>query len=213
MGIAMKVTTVMIKLAGLVVLALMLLAGCAQAAQHKADKGKGEGRLGAKGHEVVNNGQRYVLLLQVRAVKSPGPSSDPEQQLAGMGVSSEAVIGSKGNMILFRRKAIAGQGQGNLAAQTDSSGKRTYSVLQNQSTGNLAIVLGTVQVKLSDPGQAPALARQHGLSVGRIYPNLGFAILQAPPGRDPFAAANALVAQSGVESVTVELLENVNVPH
>lgn len=209
----MKPIMPLTKLTILLLTLLVVLAGCALASKHKSGRGKGEGRLGAKGPEVVNNGQRYVLLLQVRAVKSRGPSSDPEQQLAGMGLSSEAVIGSKGNMILFRRKAIAGQGQGTLAAQTDSSGKRTYPVLQNQSTGNLAIVLGTVQVKLSDPGQAPALARQHGLSVRRIYLNLGFAILQAPPGRDPFAAANALVTQPGVESVTVELLENVNVPH
>ncbi len=97
--------------------------------------------------------------------------------------------------------------------QADESGERTYPVVQNKSTGQLGVVLGTVRVKLADAGKAQALARAHGLSLGRLYARIGFAFFSVGAGQDPFAAARALRADARVADATVEILENVNVPH
>lgn len=200
------------RLTGILSLALTLLlltGGCALASEHGKD-----GRplnLGAKGKRVTHKGQRYVWLKEVRAVNGGTQTADPALRLAEMGVDAASVVTSKQHLIVFkpRRKTAAAQA---FVPEQDQSGKTTYPVVLNEESGNLGIVLGAIHVKLTNPDQATALARRHGLKVKRIYLRLGFAIFSAGPGQDPFAVAKTLVAEAGVESATVEVLEHLNVP-
>ncbi len=76
----------------------------------------------------------------------------------------------------------------------------------------LGVVLGTIHVRLADTARTHDLAREHGLAVMRIYPNIGFAALRVAEGQHPFDIAHALATEPGVSAASVEILEHVNVP-
>lgn len=203
-------------------LGLLLLAGCAaplSAAETKGDMRKGQGGPGTpaveaqQGPEVVNQGRRYVLLQGVRAVKSGGQADDPAYRLAELGVAAESVVASRGGMIVYRARGLRGEAVRGFALRREASGQHSYPVVRNKETGMLGIVLGTLQVKLSDTAKAHALAKRHGLTVVRVHHNIGWATYQADDGQDPFTVARALAAEPGVESARAEILEHINVPH
>ena len=195
----------------LAVAGTMLLAGCAMAAHPQAVDPDDEA-LGGKGARVVNKGKRYVWLTEVRAVNAGRRTDDPGLRLAEMGVDAEAVVGHKASMILYRpRKKTGARNQ--FTPAKAGAGETTYPVVQNEETGALGIVLGTIQVKLADTGQAGALARKHGLKVKLVYKRLGYVVFTAGAGKDPFATAKALASEAGVEKASVEILENPALPH
>lgn len=79
-------------------------------------------------------------------------------------------------------------------------------------TGEEAYVSGVVTV-LTENVDADALASQFGLTVERVYSRLNLAMLKAPEGTDMLKLRNELRGVNGVNSIKVEIVQNIRKPH
>jgi chromosome condensin MukBEF MukE localization factor len=82
----------------------------------------------------------------------------------------------------------------------------------NRITGEKAYVSGIITVLASDV-DADALASQFGLTVERVYSRLNLAMLKAPDGTNMLKLRDELRSVSGVNSIKVEIVENLRKPH
>ncbi|RUO71729.1 S8 family serine peptidase [Idiomarina ramblicola] len=82
----------------------------------------------------------------------------------------------------------------------------------NRITGEEAYVSGVVTV-LTKGVDADALASQFGLTVERVYSRLNLAMLKAPEGTNMLKLRDEMHGVSGVNSIKVEIVENLRKPH
>jgi hypothetical protein len=82
----------------------------------------------------------------------------------------------------------------------------------NRITGEKAYVSGVVTV-LTKNVDAGDLASQFGLTVERVYSRLNLAMLKAPEGTNMLKLRDELRGVSGVNSIKVEIVENIRKPH
>lgn len=82
----------------------------------------------------------------------------------------------------------------------------------NRITGEKAYVSGIITVLASDV-DADALASQFGLTVERVYSRLNLAMLKAPEGTNMLKLRDEMHGVSGVNSIKVEIVENLRKPH
>lgn len=79
-------------------------------------------------------------------------------------------------------------------------------------TGEKAYVSGIITV-LTENTDANELANQFGLTVERVYSRLNLAMLKAPEGTDMLKLREQLKGVEGVNSIKVEIVENIRKPH
>ncbi len=79
-------------------------------------------------------------------------------------------------------------------------------------TGEKAYVSGVITV-LTENTDANELANQFGLTVERVYSRLNLAMLKAPEGTDMLKLREQLKGVEGVNSIKVEIVENIRKPH
>jgi translation elongation factor EF-1beta len=79
-------------------------------------------------------------------------------------------------------------------------------------TGEKAYVSGVVTV-LTENVSADDLASEFGLTVERVYSRLNLAMLKAPEGTDMLQLREQLKGVEGVNSIKVEIVENIRKPH
>lgn len=82
----------------------------------------------------------------------------------------------------------------------------------NRVTGGKAYVSGIITVLTKDL-DADALATQFGLTVERVYSRLNLAMLKAPEGTNMLTLRDKLRSVDGVDSIKVEIVENLRKPH
>lgn len=82
----------------------------------------------------------------------------------------------------------------------------------NSFTGEKAYVSGIITVLTNDV-DTDALASQFGLTVERVYSRLNLAMLKAPEGTDMLKLRDEMRGVSGVNSIKVEIVENLRKPH
>lgn len=82
----------------------------------------------------------------------------------------------------------------------------------NRITGEKAYVSGVITV-LTENTDANELANQFGLTVERVYSRLNLAMLKAPEGTDMLKLREQLKGVEGVNSIKVEIVENLRKPH
>ena len=163
-----------------------------------------------KGTEVTRQGERYVFLPEVRAVRQVGTFENPQLVLSSLGVEGDEVLGTKGGFIIY--KATGGPAQPVPALATLNDGT-VYPVVLNQRTGQLGIVSGMIAVKLPEMMDGDAVAQDHGIQLQSRYDHLGLAFYIVSIGEDVLSAAQALAADARVDSAEVEILEHFHVPH
>ena len=199
-----------------VLLAMLLFPACSWAGELFFNKKKAEtpsaARVWAKGKTVKNGKENYAVLEGVWAVKAFRGEPDDQHSLTLAGVTSGEVLERKGPHILFRDLAKPGK-KINPSRKTTGTGKPVYTVVQNQRTGRLGVVLGTIQVRLRDADAAERLAGAFGLSIQQQFRHLGFVFFRIAPGQDPFSIAEALGKDADVKQAVVEILENPALPH
>ena len=156
-----------------------------------------------RGSTITSNSQKYQILAGVRAVESLSHEQS-EQTLSRMGGGK--LLEKKGSFVIF---SAAEQSQASVTSVNGTS----YPTALNQRTGGIGIVPGTLSVNLKNMASAPALAKDHGLDVVRVFAHLQTAFYRVKPGQDVVAAAASLTADARVASVEVEVLEHLNVPH
>ena len=159
-----------------------------------------------RGAELVNDGQTYVLLPEARAVRAQHSGEASTQALTRLGLPGRSVLERKGAFVLFREIAPVSTATGPAASQD------SLPVLLNTKTGALAVVAGTIRVRLHVAGDAEAVAAAHGLTVSNQFPHLKTAFYEAPVGADLAAAAKALAADPRVADAGLELIERVLSP-
>jgi Open reading frame 2 N-terminal domain len=160
-----------------------------------------------QGDALSINGQAYTVLTDVRAF----PASSGQQP-------SGQVLELKGPYILYRESRPALQSTSARTAvegSTQPSGQPllTHAVVLNARTGKVAIVMGTIIVKMTDLSQAGAVAASYGLALAGTFDALGLAYYTVAPGADIAAATTELRTDGRVTSADPEILEHVRVPY
>ena len=200
----------------IMLLAMLLFPACSWAGELFFNKKKAgtpsAARVWAKGKTIKNGGEHYAVLEGVWAVKAFRGEPDDQRSLTLAGVTSGEVVERKGPHILFRDKA-APDAKIDPSRKTTGTGKPVYTVVQNQRTGRLGVVLGTIQVRLRDADAAERLGRDFGLAIQQNFRHLGFVFFRIAPGQDPFSIAEALRQDAAVKQAVVEILENPALPH
>ena len=184
----------------------------AQELKQRETGSRGMERLAAlvKGAELTRQGERYVILPEVRAVRQVATIENPQLALSSLGVQGDEVLETKGGFIIY--KATGGPVQSVAALATLDNGS-VYPVVMNQRTGQLGIVSGMIAVKLTDMTDGDAVAQDHGIQLQSRFDHLGLAVYDVTIGEDVLAAAQALAADARVDSAEVEILEHFHVPH
>lgn len=204
----------------LVLVTILCVTNCAQASELKRDK-SGKIRQTAataalqKGGEVRSAGETYILLPEARAVQrrdgSRNASEDALQVLSEMGVNAQEVLEKKGRFIIYRTPPSAeAMSRG---PKLTANGEPVYPVVLNRRTGQLGVVPGQIVVRLKDASQAQSLADDFGVGLVTVFKHLNTAFYQVAFEQDPFAVSGDMAGDFRVLSATVEILENVNVPH
>jgi len=158
-----------------------------------------------RGPEFSSQGITYQLVTNARALKQDF-RENPDQALARADLGKQDLIDQKAGFLVVR---------GNVSAATaidTPRGERLYPVALNTRSGQLGIVTGTIVARLKDPAVATSVAENHGLTLIRAYPHLGYAYYKAPATRDVLAAAGALAGDARVQQADVEVVENLRLP-
>jgi len=88
-----------------------------------------------------------------------------------------------------------------------------YQIAYNQSTGRVGIIIGDIVAKLKPHYNALAIANNYNLSLSSHFERINIAIFQVKPGQDIFTITNSLRNHPGVDSVEIDVVENLNMPN
>jgi len=162
-----------------------------------------------RGAEFASDGNRYQLLLGVRALRIK-KQSDTSQVLQTLGATPSDVIESRTGLMFVRRALVAGRSTA--SAETVNS-QVLQPVAINRDTGTLGLMTGTIMVHLKNLADAPALASTHGLTLTRSYDHLGMAFFTVTRGSDVLTAAARLTTDPRVTRADPEVLEALRQPY
>jgi hypothetical protein len=165
----------------------------------------------ATGPQVTVREETYAVLTGVRAVAARQAEA-PAQALARVGLAGSQSVGRKGGFVLYRDAGPAAQRATPALAALPAAGA-SHPVLLNKRTGQVAVVLGSVGVKLKSMADADAVAAAHGLTLTHRFDHLSTAFYSAAAGQDLLAALAALRADPRVAQADLDLLEHMLVPH
>jgi len=154
------------------------------------------------GLSITSNSQQYQILSGVRAAEVQ-TNEQPQQALTRMGGGK--LIETKGSFIVFTAQQAP--------TSVTSVNGTSYPAAYNPRTGGIAIVPGSLNVKLKNMANAAAVAKDHGLDVVRVFAHLQTAFYKVKPGQDVVAVAAALAADARVASAEVEVIEHINLPN
>jgi hypothetical protein len=159
-----------------------------------------------KGGIVASHGEQYRIVGGARAhLRAPHQS---EAQIAAQAHAAPTdVVDRLGNFVVVRE---AGSATSVPATASPAAG---HLVAVNERTGAVAVIPGTLTVRLRKGRDPAALARRHGVALVSAAPRIRAAFVRVPPGADLTAAQAALAKDPAVESVEIEVLERFAVPH
>lgn len=161
-----------------------------------------------KGASFQSGSNTYIFLPELYSLANNRKAA--ASTLAAIRAEKSAVlIGEKGRFSIF--KSGLADKQAAMSLQTTQN-QTLYPVVLNPDTNNLAIVVGTLKVKLKDLSQADAIAADFKLEPPRKYSHLQTAYFKLPAGQDMIALSNALRSDARVERVAIEVLEHIMVP-
>lgn len=161
----------------------------------------------ARGKSVTVLGQTYQLLPEVFATMRTG--NDTEKALSQVGASSDAVIETKGNFVLFRSTA---QRTVPYVSRASASSAMHPTVI-NTRTKTIGILMGTIIVKPKQMRDVSAIAATHGLEVVREFAHLRAVVFKVRDNADIFTISAALAADGRVETAYPEIFEHAQVPN
>jgi hypothetical protein len=159
-----------------------------------------------KGKRIKGSREQYRLLPEVHAVEHRTSAETPQQALARIGESGAQVLETKGRLVLFR------SARPKLALAERVAGTTVYSTVVNVRTGTLGVLTGTLVTKPRSMSDAAAIANSHGLEKGKEYPHLQTVFYRVKADADIADVAEALQADSRVESAYPEIVEHVRSP-
>ncbi len=170
----------------------------------------------ARGRAFRSRGQSYELvgahaLGTGAATGSPSATRGAARSAPGSTSTQPEVVATKGPFSIVRDAS-----PGPRAALSQSSAPTATDLLPvavNTRTGELGVVLGTIVVRLRDPGFASAVASDHQLALSRAFPRLGLAFYRLPGPGDLFAASAALASDPRVLSSEIEVRERFHSLH
>ena len=159
-----------------------------------------------KGRIIASRGERYRIVGGARA-HLRAPHQSDAQIAAQANATPEDVVDRLGNFVVVRD---AGSATRVPVAVAPSSG---HLLAVNERTGSVAVIPGTLTVRLRKGGDPAAVARRHLVALVSSAVRLRAAFVRVPPGADLAAARASLASDPAVDSVEIEVLERFAAPH
>ena len=149
----------------------------------------------------TSNQVQYQLILGGRAV------NQNTNNMAGLSVSSDRSnlwSDQKGPFQVF----IASEASdASLAAMSSSAGSYNQ-IAYNPETGNVAIIVGEIIVKLKPNVSAEAIASIYNINLTNNFQQINTAIYRVNDWQDIFTIAKQLSENSGIEFAEVDVIEH-----
>jgi len=158
------------------------------------------------GKQITVRNERYQWLPDVAAVERKSRQTTPQEAIAPFGTGAEAVIETKGRLVLFRSPPKKGVFLEQIGAVT------VYPTVRNTRTGALGVLTGTLVVKPKSMGEAAGIASRYGLESVKEYPHLGTVFYRVKADVDIADATAALQADPRIESAYPEIIEHLRTP-
>ncbi|MBU2511455.1 hypothetical protein KJ966_08950 [bacterium] len=164
-----------------------------------------------KGDSFSSQKETYVFLPELYSVSGEKRSDSGENTVLNSVHQSRSAsfIKNKGNFSIYKSTVTR---QSSLSTQTIDSA-RLYPVVLNPRTGQLAIVTGTIPIKLNNMEDADYIASEYGLTIIRKYAHLNTTFYSTTPGQDMIQVQDSLKSDARVSEVSIEVLETFNTAH
>lgn len=154
-----------------------------------------------------SNQSQYQLILGGRAVNHATISNNVAAQLTSTS-SSNLWSGEVGPYNLF-----IGAGGASANSILSSNGVSYKQIAYNPKTGNVAIIVGEIIVKLKPNVSAESIAATHNIIMTNNFPQIYTAMYQVNDWQNIFKIVQDLSKNSGVEFAEVDVIENFPYPN
>jgi hypothetical protein len=151
--------------------------------------------------EFTSNQEKYQLIKGGQAVVK----SSSEDNIAGQSAGSNLWSEQQG----FYQLSIPGPG---VQSSLSSSSVNSYQIAYNIRTGKIGIIVGQIVVKLKPNVTAESIASNYSINLIDNFKLINIAIYSVNDFQDIFKIAQELIKDFGVESVDLDIIENINKP-
>ena len=154
----------------------------------------------------TSNQEQYQLILGGRAVKQ---NTNNVAALSASSDRSNLWSDQKGPFQLF----IASEASDASLATMSSSGGSYNQIAYNPETGNVAIIVGEIIVKLKPGIPAESIASSYGINLSNNFESINTAVYRAYSWQNIFAIAQQLSLDPGIEFAELDIIENFEQPN
>lgn len=167
----------------------------------------------AQGEHFENDGFSYTALPTLFAVKTDasGPAA-LKPSLSGDG--SDRFIEQKGPFALYEQTEAANTVGVRTLSKISAGDGFAYPAVLNLKTQSLGVLTGKLWLKLKDLSDADAIASDYALSLSFTNTALSTAFYEVPKTEsvDLLALRSKLLADSRVETVTLDMVDRIRQP-